>query len=123
MENFIAGQRWISNTESELGLGLILEVNFNRVSVLFLACDEKRIYAVDNAPLTRVQFATGDHIESVDDEKLIVLKVIENEGILTYVCENEHNKTIELEEMDLNHHSQFNKPQYVGGRSGFRQNN
>ena len=111
MENFIAGQRWISNTESELGLGLILEVNFNRVSVLFLACDEKRIYAVDNAPLTRVQFATGDHIESVDDEKLIVLKVIENEGILTYVCENEHNKTIELEEMDLNHHSQFNKPQ------------
>ncbi|GDX85715.1 RNA polymerase-associated protein RapA [Methylococcaceae bacterium] len=111
MENFIAGQRWISNTESELGLGLILEVNFNQVSVLFLACDEKRIYAVDNAPLTRVQFATGDHIESVDDEKLIVLKVIENEGILTYVCENEHNKTIELEEMDLNHHSQFNKPQ------------
>lgn len=41
MENFIAGQRWISNTESELGLGLILEVNFNQVSVLFLACDEK----------------------------------------------------------------------------------
>lgn len=111
MENFIAGQRWISNTESELGLGLILEMNFNRVSVLFLACDEKRIYAVDNAPLTRVRFASGDNIESVDDEKLTVLKVIENEGILTYVCENEDGETIELEEMDLNHHSQFNKPQ------------
>ncbi len=111
MENFIAGQRWISNTESELGLGLILEMSFNRVSVLFLACDEKRIYAVDNAPLTRVRFATGDHIESVDDEKLIVLKVIETEGILTYVCENEDGETVELEEMDLNHHSQFNKPQ------------
>ncbi len=111
MENFIAGQRWISNTESELGLGLILEMNFNRVSVLFLACDEKRIYAVDNAPLTRVRFATGDNIESVDDEKLTVLKVIENEGILTYVCENEDGETVELEEMDLNHHSQFNKPQ------------
>jgi ATP-dependent helicase HepA len=111
MENFTAGQRWISNTESELGLGLILEMSFNRVSVLFLACDEKRIYAVDNAPLTRVRFATGDKIESVDDEKLTVLKVVENEGILTYICENEDCETVELEEMDLNHHSQFNKPQ------------
>ena len=111
MENFIAGQRWISNTESELGLGLILETSFNRVSVLFLACDERRIYATDNAPLTRVRFSIGDNIESVEDEKLTVLKVTENEGILTYVCENEDGETVELEEMDLNHHSQFNKPQ------------
>ncbi len=111
MENFIAGQRWISNTESELGLGLILEISFNRVSVLFLACDEKRVYAVDNAPLTRVRFSIGDSIESVDDEKLTVLKIVENEGILTYVCKNEDGETVELEEMDLNHHSQFNKPQ------------
>ncbi|MGB4498044.1 MAG: RNA polymerase-associated protein RapA [Methylococcaceae bacterium] len=111
MENFIAGQRWISNTESELGLGLIVESSFNRVSVLFLACDEKRIYAADNAPLTRVKFSIGDNIESVDDEKLTVLKVTENTGILTYICKNEDDETVELEEMDLSHHSQFNKPQ------------
>lgn len=111
MENFIAGQRWISNTESELGLGLIVESSFNRVSVLFLACDEKRIYAADNAPLTRVKFSIGDNIESVDDEKLTVLKITENEGILTYICKNEDGEMVELEEMDLSHHSQFNKPQ------------
>ena len=111
MDNFISGQRWISNTESELGLGLILDVEFNRVTVLFLACDEKRIYAIDNAPLTRVRFSVGDTIESVDEEKLIVLKVIDQEGILTYICQNEDDDTIELEEMELNHHSQFNKPQ------------
>ena len=111
MDNFISGQRWISNTESELGLGLILEVDFNRVTVLFLACDEKRIYAIDNTPLTRVRFSVGDTIESVDEEKLIVLKVTEQEGILTYICKNEDDDTIELEEMELNHHSQFNKPQ------------
>ncbi len=63
MTDFIPGQRWISNTESELGLGLILEVNFKRVTVLFLASDERRIYASDNAPLTRVSFAIGDTIE------------------------------------------------------------
>ena len=111
MDNFIAGQRWISNTESELGLGLILDVEFNRVTVLFLACDEKRIYAMDNAPLTRVRFSVGDAIESVDEEKLTVLKVVEQEGILTYICKNEDDDTIELDEMELNHHSQFNKPQ------------
>ena len=111
MDNFIAGQRWISNTESELGLGLILDVALNRVTVLFLACDEKRIYAMDNAPLTRVRFSVGDAIESVDEEKLTVLKVVEQEGILTYICKNEDDDTIELEEMELNHHSQFNKPQ------------
>lgn len=111
MDNFISGQRWISNTESELGLGLILDVEFNRVTVLFLACDEKRIYAIDNAPLTRVRFSVGDTIESVDEEKLIVMKVIDQEGILTYICQNEDDDTIELDEMELNHHSQFNKPQ------------
>lgn len=111
MENFITGQRWISNTESELGLGLILEVGFNRVTVLFLACDEKRVYAVDNAPLTRVRFSVGDKIESVDDENLTVLNITEKAGILTYVCKNEDDETVELEEMDLNHHIQFNKPQ------------
>ena len=35
MSDFIPGQRWISNTESELGLGLVLDVEFNRVSMLF----------------------------------------------------------------------------------------
>jgi len=35
MEQFIPGQRWISNTESELGLGLILDVAHKRVTVLF----------------------------------------------------------------------------------------
>lgn len=111
MDNFIAGQRWISNTESELGLGLILEVAFNRVTVLFLACDEKRVYAIDNAPLTRVRFSVGDTIESVDEEKLTVTALLEQDGILTYLCKNEDGEHVDLEEMELNHHSQFNKPQ------------
>ena len=72
MHNFIPGQRWISSNESELGLGLILEVEFKRVTVLFLASNEKRMYASDNAPLTRVKFAVGDVIESVDLEKITI---------------------------------------------------
>ena len=111
MDNFIPGQRWISNTEAELGLGLILEVSFKRVTVLFLACDARRTYAQDNAPLTRVQFSVGDSIESVDEEKLTVIDVREQNGLLTYICKNEHDERVALEEIELNHRSQFNKPQ------------
>ena len=50
MNDFIPGQRWISNTETELGLGMILEREFNRVTVLYLATGDRRVYAKDNAP-------------------------------------------------------------------------
>lgn len=111
MESFIPGQRWISNTESELGLGLILDASFNRVTVLYLASDERRIYARDNAPLTRVTFSVGDTIESVDEDQITVTEVIENKGLMTYVGKTAEGVDMRLEEVELSHRIQFNKPQ------------
>ncbi|MGZ4989490.1 MAG: RNA polymerase-associated protein RapA [Methylobacter sp.] len=111
MEQFIPGQRWISNTESELGLGLILDVAHKRITVLFLACDEKRMYAQDNAPLTRVRFSVGDVIESIDEDKVIVTALTEQDGLITYIGKNEDGQEVRLDEVELNHHIQFNKPQ------------
>ena len=111
MNDFIPGQRWISNTESELGLGMILEVAYNRVTVLFLATSERRVYAKDNAPLTRVRFNEGDQIESVDYVKITVQQVQENSGLLTYIGLDEDDNLHQIDEMELNHHIQFNKPQ------------
>ena len=111
MTTYIPGQRWISNTESELGLGLILESSFNRVSVLFLATGEQRTYATDNAPLTRALFSINDEIESTENVKLIVTHITENAGIITYTGTDEKGNSVDLEEIDLNHHIQFNKPQ------------
>jgi ATP-dependent helicase HepA len=111
MTDFIPGQRWISNTESELGLGLILEVSFKRVTVLFLASDERRIYASDNAPLTRVSFAIGDIIESIEEEEITISRLIHKDGLIIYVGNNAVGEEIHLEEIELNHHIQFNKPQ------------
>ncbi len=111
MEQFIPGQRWISNTESELGLGLILEVANNRITVLYLACEERRIYAMDNAPLTRVRFSVGDIIESIDEDKVTVTRLIEQDGLITYVGKDESGLEVQLDEVELNHHIQFNKPQ------------
>ncbi|SJM93013.1 RNA polymerase-associated protein RapA [Crenothrix polyspora] len=111
MENFTPGQRWISNTETELGLGLILEVNFKRITVLYLASNEQRIYAIDNAPLSRVRFSVGDTVESADEEKFIIAKVVEQEGLITYIGTAVDGSEIRLDEIELNHHIQFNKPQ------------
>jgi ATP-dependent helicase HepA len=111
MEQFIPGQRWISNTESELGLGLILDVAHKRVTVLFLACDEKRMYAQDNAPLTRVRFSVGDVIESIDEYKVTVTDLTEQGGLITYIGRDEDGREVQLDEVELNHHIQFNKPQ------------
>lgn len=111
MTDFIPGQRWISNTESELGLGLIIDVSFKRVTVRFLASDEQRIYAIDNAPLTRVSFAIGDSIQSIDEEELIITGISKKDGLITYICMDEFGEEVQLEEIELNHHIQFNKPQ------------
>ncbi|MGR9087096.1 MAG: RNA polymerase-associated protein RapA [Gammaproteobacteria bacterium] len=111
MENFIPGQRWISHTESELGLGLILEVSNNRVVVLFLASNQKRVYAGDNSPLARVRFSVGDVIESIDGERITVTRLLEQNDLITYIGNNAAGREIQLDEMELNHHIQFNKPQ------------
>ena len=111
MNDFIPGQRWISNTESELGLGMILDAEFNRVTVLFLATGDKRIYARDNAPLTRVQFVEGDVIESTEYCKITVQQIQQQNGLLSYFGLDEEGEFHQIDEMELNHHIQFNKPQ------------
>ena len=48
--DFIPGQRWISNSESELGLGLIQSLDHRTITVDFPASDEVRTYAIEQAP-------------------------------------------------------------------------
>jgi ATP-dependent helicase HepA len=79
--------------------------------MLFLASDEKRMYAQDNAPLTRVRFSAGDVIESIDEVKMTVTGLIEQDGLITYLGKNADGQEVRLEEVELNHHIQFNKPQ------------
>ncbi|MDD5033196.1 MAG: RNA polymerase-associated protein RapA [Methylococcaceae bacterium] len=111
MANFVPGQRWISETEPELGLGTIISFEYNRVTVLFIACGERRTYAADNAPLARVRFDQGERAESVEGWAMKVDKIEEKDGILSYHGINEDDETVVLEEVELNHYLQFNKPQ------------
>ncbi len=106
-----AGQRWISNSESELGLGMVLDVEHNRVTVLYMATGQQRIYAMNNAPLTRVEFNPGDKITSEDGWSMTVERVEEIDGLLLYHGLDEAGQRQIIEEMELDHHIQFNKPE------------
>jgi len=111
LPEFLPGQRWISETEPELGLGIVISVTGNRVTLLFLAAGDRRTYAIQNAPLARVRFTPGDHIQSQDGWSMTVNSVRDEAGLLTYIGIDEEGDAISLEEMGLNPFLQFNKPQ------------
>ncbi len=62
---FALGQRWISDTESDLGLGTVVAADARTVTLMFSACEENRLYARSDAPVTRVMFNVGDVVESM----------------------------------------------------------
>ncbi|MGR8918441.1 MAG: RNA polymerase-associated protein RapA [Gammaproteobacteria bacterium] len=105
-----AGQRWISSTEPELGLGIVFEVVDRRVVLTFPAGNERRTYALDNAPLTRVRYRVADRIRAEDGTELIVAghEVI-NECIV-YRGMTASGEEIMLHEIDLDSFVQFNRP-------------
>lgn len=104
------GQRWISNTEPELGLGIVFEVADRRVVLTFPASEERRTYAIDNAPLTRVRYRVADRIRTEDGVELIVSGHVEIEGCLVYQGLSARGERTELHEIDLDSFVQFNRP-------------
>jgi len=106
MDKFIAGQRWISESEPELGLATVVHIESGRVQVTFKSSGESRTYAVDHAPLKRVRFRVGDKVRTQVDREFIVTEVIEQQGLLTYVGENQH-----LPEAQLNDSLSLRGPQ------------
>ncbi len=81
---FVVGQRWISEAETDLGLGLVQSVDFRMVSMYFPAMDETRTYAVQNAPLTRVAFVEGDTVPLHDGSVITIADTEEIDGIMFY---------------------------------------
>lgn len=110
-QDFTAGQRWISDTESDLGLGTILEVEHRQITVVFLATGETRIYAKETAPLTRVAFLPGDNVTSHEGWQLRIENVIDEDGLLSYsgIRDDSGEKAL-LNEAGLDNFLQFRSP-------------
>lgn len=100
------GQRWISKTEPELGLGILLEKENGQVSILFTATEEKRTYSLETAPIMRVQFKAGDEVLLHDGVTVTIDRVEEREGLLIY-----HAGERAIEEAELSDTISFSKPE------------
>ena len=108
---FHAGQRWVSNTESELGLGIVLEVANRRVQVSFPAAGETRTYAIDNAPLSRVRYEVGQRISNSNGDSFLITEIKEHNGCLIYLGSDSSDGVSVLPELELNSFVQFSHPQ------------
>ena len=89
MPRFSIGQRWLSETEPELGLGIVQRLGERQITVVFPSCGEVRTYAAGSAPLQRVRLSEGDQLETVDGLCAHVTEVMEDDGLLTYGVDGE----------------------------------
>ncbi len=87
MKRFLLGQRWVSESEPELGLGLVVEAQDKTVQVAFPAAGVDRRYGIQSAPLRRIRFQEGDEIKLRDGGVHTVLEVGEKDGIVHYRVE------------------------------------
>lgn len=103
---FAPGQRWISISEPELGLGQVRTVGARTVTLHFEATRETRQYvANDAAPIRRAAFRAGDTIVSTRSGEHTVASVRERGGLLYYTIESG-----ELCETELSHTLSFSSP-------------
>lgn len=106
MKSFLVGQRWISESEPELGLGVIVEVEGKTVICFFPAAKVDRRYGLQTAPLRRIHFVEGDEIKSQEGDTIIVEKTTEQNGLITYYGQNK-----KLLETQLSDTLSFSRPE------------
>lgn len=109
--SFVIGQRWVSNTESELGLGVVMEFEGRRVTLSFPAAGEHRTYAIDNAPVTRVQYQVGDKVSNLDEIEICIDSLDEMDGLITYSGKTSDGEVLALCEIELDCFVHFSAPQ------------
>ncbi|MEM9016116.1 MAG: SNF2-related protein, partial [Verrucomicrobiota bacterium] len=82
---FAPGQRWVSETQAEFGLAIILKADGTVVQAFYPAVGETISYAARNAPLRRVEFEPGDTVKDQDGNSFLVANVREEDHCLVYV--------------------------------------
>ena len=108
---YYPGQRWISDGESDQGLGTVISVEGRFVTIMFTATGDTRKYAIENAPLTRVIFNVDDIIPSHEGWMLRVSSFQEDNNLVTYHgVRQDTGEECSLKEVMIDHFIKFNKP-------------
>ncbi len=81
---FAKGQRWLSETEPELGLGMVVDFDFRTVAIAYNSCGESRRYSRQTAPLNRIIFSEGDSIKSRSGQPFTVSDVEMRKNLAFY---------------------------------------
>jgi ATP-dependent helicase HepA len=103
---FVIGQRWISETEPEMGLGTVLSSDKRFVEIVFPASRTQRKYAIRHAPLIRVRFKPGDKLQDKDGNPFTVEQVQETAALITYIGNGK-----QVTETDLSDKLSFSAPE------------
>lgn len=96
MDSPAPGQRWLSQSEPELGLGIITGMDGGFIDIRFPAAGEARRYARQSAPLHRASFRAGDTITLRGGTKHLIDSVTSQNGALLY-----HSGTQTIPECEL----------------------
>ena len=99
--SFAIGQRWISETENSLGLGMITALDFRSVTLHFPATEDSRIYAGAQAPLPPIVLNKGEQLHHQAGWQGEVLDVQEMNGLLFYLVKNAQGEEIIVNEKEL----------------------
>ncbi|BCE01621.1 helicase-related protein [Marinicellulosiphila megalodicopiae] len=110
MSSFVQGQRWVVDSEPELGLGSVVQSDVRTVTLFFSKSDEERLYAIKQAPLTRIRFEQGESIQIDTGETLEIKEVLDHEGFLLYDCINGKGEDQLIPETALSANIELNSP-------------
>ena len=69
----IPGQRVVAQSEPELGLGIIVEVEEGTIDVLFPGSEVQRRYSVRTAPLRRLVLSVGQRAATKEGKRFTVV--------------------------------------------------
>lgn len=82
---FKPGQRYVSQSEPELGLGVVSEVQGRTVKFMFPLVGQVRLYRVDNAPVERFILQPGETAKNEKGVSFSVESVREDDDLVVYV--------------------------------------
>ena len=84
MSEFVQGQRWVVDSEPELGLGIVVAAEGRSVSLFFPLGDCERRYASNDAPLTRIVFQPEEQVRDLNGDQYTVKNVHTRDGLKIY---------------------------------------
>ena len=103
MEDFFPNQRYTSKGEPELGVGILTETGNRKVRIYFPQSNEKRLYALESAPLQRVVFKPGDIIVDTKNQPLLIEHVEQEGELYMYYGKDRKVSEVDLGNVSVKH--------------------